>query len=85
MLKWLKKLLSRNKGPMRNVVQVLRNEKWQTISGLHEVKKDETFRMLDPYDKTPIILEGSSSWKALSDGYLSKEGIGEIRSETIDE
>ncbi len=54
----------------KRIVEVLKENGWQKVSGLIEVKKDDVFRMSNP-DGTPVLHEGRKIFKAKSDGFIN--------------
>lgn len=48
-------------------VEVFRNNQWRRCR-LNEVKSGEQFRMFEPDDMSPVVLDGKSEFIALSDG-----------------
>lgn len=54
----------------KRITEVLKDDGWQKVSGLMEVKKDDIFRMSES-DGTPVLVEGRKIFKAKSDAFMN--------------
>jgi hypothetical protein len=55
----------------KRITEVLKENGWQKVSGLMEIKKDDIFRMSES-DGTPVLFEGRKIFKAKSDAFINQ-------------
>ena len=55
----------------KRIVEVLKEDGWQKVSGLIDIKKDDIFKMSE-LDGTSIEYQGRKIFKAKSDGFINQ-------------